>query len=411
MLTAPELDDLIERLDHYILNPQGYSDKVKKKIEELYELLYKIKPISDDEYKVLYFSTEKGSIDNYSYYIYEKDVEDFNYEECKKWFNEDYPEDLKWYRMVSSRYNNYFAISINSKNVISADLDQEGNDFIDNQLLELLNFLIVKTKNCIEMLENGTYNDYISKNYSNRNRFGVIKRKDYWRLYPESKESLLKEISREEIDYFVKNASDKTDDRIKKMTSGKYFECVKLAYEANNYEIGNLTDKELYLKYADGRDEGLCDLSEEDSDQFDKWYNDKSRYGGHPWEIMPGHSFARVNLCVAHDDKGYFLFLDGTRVLRNIEIAKMYLEFKKHNIPLEIYSVNTIKQSLEGTDYIGIVPQEIMPIYCESYFKEYNPVEFIHLKDDKILNHIQWEPLEEINLKQKQKVRTKKFML
>ncbi len=409
MLKAPEVDDLIERLDRYILNPVGYSKKVKEKIEELYELLDKIKPISDDEYRVLYFNADKGSIDNFSYYIYEKDEEDFNYEECERWFNEEYPEDLKWYRMTSSRYKNYFAISLNSKRVIYADLDQEGNDYIDNQLLEILNFLIAKTRSSIEMLENGTYNDYIYENYSNRNRFGVIKRKDYWSLYPESKENLLKEISKEEIEDFVKNASEKTSDRIENMTSGKYFECVKLAYEANNYELGDLTDKELYLKYADGRDEGLRDLNEDDSNQFDNWYNDKSRFGGHPWEIMPAHSFARVNLCVAHDEKGYFLYLDGSRVLKNVEIAKIYLTFKKHNIPLEIYSVDTIKNSLEGTDYIGIVPREIMPIYCEGYFKEYNPVEFTHLKDDKMLDYVKWEPLEEIKLKGK--VRSKKSML
>ena len=405
MLTAPELDSMIDILNRHTLNPDGCSNKVKQKLEELYELLNKIEPLSDDEYRVLYFSAEKGSIDNYDYYINEKDEEDFDYEECENWFNEQYSEDIKWYRMISSRYKNFFTISLNSKVVINTDLDKEENSFIEEDLLGLINFLIVKAKNCLEMLENGTYNDYINKNYSNKNRFGVIKRKDYWEAYPESKESLLENISQEEIDDFIKNASEKTDNRIENMTSGKYFECVKLAYQANNYKIEGLTDKELYLKYADGRDEGLCDLDPNDSNQFDNWYNTESRFGGHPWEIMPGHSFARVNLCISHDDKGYYLALDGSRVLRNIEIAKMYLIFKKYNIPIEIYNIDAIKRSLEGIDYIGIVPQEITPYYCEGYFKVSHPVEFTHMEDDKILNYIKWEPLEEIELKQKVKVK------
>ena len=149
---------------------------------------------------------------------------------------------------------------------------------------------------------------------------------------------------------------------------------------------------------ADGRDEGLSKIDENSSNEFDKWYNDDSKFSGHPWEIIRGHSFLRVNLCVGHDNKGYYLFLDGTKILRKVEIAKIYLVLHKNNIPIEIYSADTIKNAFKGNDYIGIVPNEIMPIECGRYFKKYNPTEFIHMKDEKIFKYIKWEPLDKVEL-------------
>lgn len=397
MIYAPKLDFLLEVLDNRKYNPEVYDIKVKEKLTILFALLDKIKPLSDDEYKVLYFSVEKGNIQDYGdYEELKKYGEVLNYEEFQRRFNEDYPDEVKWYKMISTRYKNYYTVSINSKNIIYADMDNKNDYFENYQLQELLSFLITKVENCIKMLKEGTYNHYISCNYSYKNRFGVINRSDYWKIYPEIKNNLLNEISQKEIDDFIKNASDKTNFRIKHMTSGKYFECVGLVYKNTGYDIGNLTNKELYLKYADGRDEGLSKIDENSSNEFDKWYNDDSKFGGHPWEIIRGHSFLRVNLCVGHDNKGYYLFLDGTKILRKVEIAKIYLVLHKNNIPIEIYSADTIKNAFKGNDYIGIVPNEIMPIECGRYFKKYNPTEFIHMKDEKIFKYIKWEPLDKV---------------
>ena len=299
--------------------------------------------------------------------------------------------------MISTRYKNYRMISINNKTIIYADMDMEIA-FENIQLCELLDFIIVKVKDCIKRLEDGTYNNYIKENYSYKNRFGVIERKKYWEIYPEVKNNLLNEITQEEIDYFLENASDKIENRIKNMTSGKYFECVGLSYKNIGYEIGNLTDKELYLKYADGRDEGLSKIDENSSQEFDKWYKDEKKFGGHPWEIIRGHSFTRVNLYVGHDENGYYLSLDGSIILSKIEIVKIFNILSKNNIPIRVYNVDIIKDAFKGDDYIGIVPDDIMPIECGGYFKKYKPREFIHMIDDKLFKYIKWDPLENIEL-------------
>ena len=193
-MTAPKLDFLLKVFDNRTYNPENYDSKVKDKLNKLYNLLDKIKPLSDDEYKVLYFSAEKGNIKEYgNYEDLKADEEVSSYEEFVNRFNEEYPDKIIWYKMTSSKYKNYRMISINSKNIIYADMDNENTNFENYQLQELLDFLINKTKECIKMLEDGIYNDYILKNYSYKNKFGVIKRNKYWELYPAIKEKLLDE--------------------------------------------------------------------------------------------------------------------------------------------------------------------------------------------------------------------------
>ncbi|MBR2827975.1 MAG: hypothetical protein IKE70_01930 [Bacilli bacterium] len=398
-MKAPRFDSIIRRLDNRNYNPQIYTRKVKVKLNELYDLLDKIKPILEDDLKKIYFSAERGTIEDYGNYEELKEFgEVSSYEEFEKYYKEDYPDDKNWYQMSTNKYKNYRMISINSNIIIYADMDNENDFFESYELLELLDFLIQKVKECIKKLEDGTYNEYIANNYSYKNKFGVIKRKDYWELYPDSKKNLFNEISQDEMNYFIENARDQILNRIKNMTSRKYFECVALAYKSIGYEIGNLSDKELYLKYADGRDEGLCKIDEDSKEEFDIWYNDKTRFGGHPWEIIRGHSFARVDLYVAMDEEGYYLSIDGNTILRKIEIVKIFNAFNKNNIPIRIFHPEIIKESLKGNDYIGIVPRYIVPIRCESYFKKYKPREFTHVEDYEIVKYIKWEPLEKIEL-------------
>lgn len=398
-MKAPKLDFLLDVFGDKSYNPDSYDVKVKEKINRLYDLLDKIKPIGDDEYRVLYFSADRGNIEDYGdYEELKNNGEVSSYEEFESYFSEEYPDELCWYKISFSRYKNYRMISINSKIIVYADMDQDAY-FESSQLQELMDYLIVKVNECIDMLKEDTYNEYILKNYSYKNRFGVIKRSDYWKIYPDVKNNLLNNISQEEMDYFINNASDNIDKRINNMTSGKYFECVKLAYEVNDYDIFNKTNKELYLKYADGRDEGLSEIDDNSSEEFDKWFHDDIRFGGHPWEIIVGHHFARVNLGVGCDDSGYYLTLDGRIILRKIEIAKIFNILSKNNVAVRVYNSDIIKEAFKGNDYIGVVPNDILPIECGGYFKEYKPVEFIHMEDEKMFKYIKWEGLEKIELK------------
>ena len=57
---------------------------------------------------------------------------------------------------------------------------------------------------------------------------------------------------------------------------------------------------------------------------------------------------------------------------------------------------------VSGTDYIGIVPEKVMPVYCHSYFpKEDCIVDFMNLPMEKreiIINAAYWYQNEEVRL-------------
>ena len=145
-LTAPEMDNLIRIFEIKTFNPEYYDNKVKEQLNELYDLLDKIKPLEGgDDLKIIYFSTERGSIKDYGDYEELLEYGDISsYEEFERNYNEEYTDEIYWYRLVTSKYENYRAISINHKSIIYADMNSESTHFENKQLQELLAFIIYK---------------------------------------------------------------------------------------------------------------------------------------------------------------------------------------------------------------------------------------------------------------------------
>lgn len=51
-----------------------------------------------------------------------------------------------------------------------------------------------------------------------------------------------------------------------------------------------------------------------------------------------------------------------------------------HTIPFKLWVAKEILAMVSGTDYIGIVPEKIIPVYCHSYFpKEGHILDFMNL--------------------------------
>ena len=297
---------------------------------------------------------------------------------------------IYWYRLDATKYKNYRIVTINYKTIINADISDNKINFIIDEYISILDFLIFKVKWCLKLLKEKKYNDYIENNLPYENRFGIIKRSDYWNIYPNLKRELLNQIKE-----FVKNDFNKPVDRIKHMTSGKYFKFVKKAYEALNYNT-TLDSVETYFKYSNGKDENLSKINPNSSKEFDKWYNDENRFGGHPFEIIRGTSSTRINLYIEKDN-GYYLALNGRTIKKNIEIAKIYLALKKE-VPIYLYNHEVIKNSLCASDYLGVVPKDLPLTGCNIYFKNQIPLEFIYY-NEKFLEHIKWEKIKKVYLK------------
>jgi hypothetical protein len=66
----------------------------------------------------------------------------------------------------------------------------------------------------------------------------------------------------------------------------------------------------MYLRFADGRDEGSTELPANSADAFTKWYH-SGRRGGHPCEVYRGGNTTHINLGATQRHEGWSVFLGG----------------------------------------------------------------------------------------------------
>ena len=204
--------------------------------------------------------------------------------------------------------------------------------------------------------------------------------------------------------------------RIKSFTANDYFKACALGYKVCGKNTEGMSPAEMYLKYSDGRDEGLTGtghgLNEgpgidfDDPEAWNEWYFGK-RGGGHPWEIIPGGTSTHMDLFVCHDEHhigylyrigkiteeeynkrkvsaGFYYRIEGKH--RPFEAVNFYVALSAAGLPVVLDDAEEIMARFDGSDYIGIVPHDTPTRYCENLFpSEYgNVIDFMHIYDDEM---------------------------
>jgi len=153
---------------------------------------------------------------------------------------------------------------------------------------------------------------------------------------------------------------------------------------------------------ADGRDGGLKGIAGDSQEAFYDWYQGSDRIGAHPWEICRGGNSTHISLYVMYDDDSWKLRLAGSSIARVEETVKMAIALYDKNIPFTLDDAEGILHMVTGNDYIGIVPDYIIPRYCHSLFPNKDKIiDFINLgyeEDEVIISNAYWYPLEKIEI-------------
>lgn len=259
-------------------------------------------------------------------------------------------------------------------------------DAFPNEIPEFVQWLVNSVKECIEMLRAGTYNDFVRENLPPQHRTGKIRRSDFWTVWPENRAEFFEDISEEDVAEFIRLASIQTEnyhglkDRLPQMTANDFYRFCAIGYAACNYKGCDKTPKEQYYLNADGRDDGLKDLPSNDPEAFHAWLHDKERRGGHPWEVCRGGNSTHVSLMVVDDENGYWLYLAGNN--RTIETIHFYLALSKAGIPVYLREAPVFVRRLQGDEMIGIVPEGVIPKYCEGHFPDEHIIDYMNLPDE-----------------------------
>ena len=445
-LVAPDLDRLLNCFHDRHLNSSRPSPELAAAMDPLFAALSTLAPLkTNDEARAIWLRIPRGSIEDYDSF---EDLVEYGEVETREEYEarwlEDYPDAFKWYELVTvesyakDRSLRFRAVALDNKTVISASLEQEaepGNLFTEEAAIKLCGLLTKAVAEPMRKLREGTYNDEVSADLPYQFRTGVIRRSALWSIDPAWKARDMDGLSEDSIAALRARMTGGANEtqrigRISSFTANDFFRACAIGYGALGYDCSNASPSELYLRYADGRDEGLTGtgygLNEgpgidfQDPAAWDAWYFDRGRGGGHPWEIVRGGNSTHLDLFVMHDryeldwqlrsgkiseaeyrkriaGAGYYFRLSGKH--RPLEAVTFYLSLSGAGLPVILDNAEEILARLEGTDYVGIVPHHVIPKYCEGMFPERygRVIDFMHVYDEdleSLASVIEWLPEE-----------------
>ena len=415
-LKQPQVAQYCEWLranDHFGMQACSYDERSNALLDELFSLLEQISPIDENGTRSLWLRAERGTIEDFGDAEEEIAEGNFDSEEefiasWESWF----PEELEWYQFsaVQLRDKAYRAVMLRNHFVIIQDKHAEQSPF-PKEIPEFVQWLIDGVSECIDMLKAGKYNDFVRDNLPPQYRTGTICRKDYWDTWPEAREEFFKDISRADVDEFVQRASlqsGRTEaeiGRLNRITANDFYRFCAMGYAENGYQGCDKTPKEQYYLHADGRDEGLKDVEPDDPEAFHTWLHDRTYRGGHPWEVCRGGNSTHVSLYVMEDECGYYLYLAGNAWNRTIETVKFYIALTRAGVPVYLDEASVLVDRLTEREKIGIVPEGVIPAYCENRFPKEHIIDFINLPYEdweKFLPFCTWYEEQQIKLMQGQ---------
>lgn len=408
---APQIDRWRPSSSH-----QGHSEldaRSKKMLGDLFKELSRLKTCGSagDEVYSLWMCADRGPMEAFGDWeesVASGDVKDRA--EYEAMWKEYYPNEKVWYEMAACRNEEgYMAVYLKHRQWIEIRPDEKRGEWLD--MSELIQWMIDGAGGCVAKLEKGTYNEEVNRKLPVEMRTGTITRQDMWRIFPEEKADFFKNFRESEVREFAALTADYTDDypkpagRLEQMTANDFYRFCSIGYHANAYSgLDALPLREQYEAHADGRDEGLGEIDADSSEAFQKWYTDRKRHGGHPWEVCRGGNSTHVALFVRHDEKGYYLEVDGRSWSRCVETAKFFLALSHQGLPVVVDDGKAMSARFLGTDKIGIVPDGVFPRYCESLFPDETILDFMNLpfeKRNEVASAAVWQPLDRVELRDK----------
>lgn len=442
MLNATSVDRYLCRFDRDLHNPAPATAAMRTALDSLFESLEPLAPLAkSSEAKSIWLMIPRGTIDDFDDYeeMLEEGEVSFQEEYLNLWEKE-YPSEICWYELVIAEHDRYRGVSLDNRTIVNVDLSEPAPQhlFNDDLAIPLLEMITQSAKESMALLKRGTYNGIVARDLPIKFRTGVVKRNDLWRADPEYREAVFEGMTDELFSSFQRLITSGVNHigRLPSMTGNTFLTACAIGYEACEYRGADRSLVDQYLLHADGRDEGLTGrghglhagpgINLDSPSAWDSWYFDRDRRGGHPWEVCAGANSTHIDLYVCHDRSslefdyrrgllseqeytermaraGYYFQVAGKAWTRSVEAVKFYMAIHNAGLPVVLSDADAILARFQGSDYVGIVPCNVTPVYCESLFPErYGRIlDFMHANDDDgWLNAVEWLPEEEVVLLQ-----------
>ena len=430
-MNAMRVDYWIQALHHRSFECANLDEASQDMLRKLFEITDALKPVGEDDLKLFWISVKRPTMKQYRASYGEDDISD---DELRSEYEREYPHAKMWYKVRMVHHGNadreFFGVFLNGDYLLA--INDPNSKGYPTDATEFIGWLVEQASNVVERVKAGVYIEEIARELPKEYLYGKILRKDYWDIYPEEREAYRGEFTQQEIDDFLALSSELNEDHPRgwipdnawsSMTARQYYEACGVVYKSLGLSprgkkwkyidsedelkrYGDPTPKEQYYMFADGRDDGLRNVPMDDSEELEKWLNEKGEYyefnGSHPWEIRPSFSTSfSMHMGIHHQGK-YFLWLSGKKLGRSAETIHAYLALRQAGYPIELIDGKRILARLTETDYI-----EILPDYCDSIYgsSAYDMLDAINLKDgekpEKVCEKAIWKPEKTVELKEK----------
>lgn len=392
----------LSRVDYMLIgNDFTYTNESYHLLDKLFSLVSQIAP-EKNGIRNFWVKAARGNVETHRE-EYEEMLEDGeveNWEEFVAIWHDYYPNETDWVELSFIMDGGYKAIIANHKMVLEVS-DRKPHKAYPHDVSEFVEWMIEATTGVIDELRKGTYNDTVNRELPPQRRVGTIRRRDMYRVFPEWKAEDLKELSVAEIAEFIGAAThNKPCGELRRMCANDFYRFCSLGYMANKYDVDDLTPKEQYSRFADGRDEGLNEIDPDSCEAFANWLSNR-RGGGHPFEVCRGGNSTHIDLFVTNREGKYEVVLQGHSEGRFVETIKFYLALRHANIPVTLRNADTLVKRLMGEEEIGIVPESVFPRYCDSYFPGKEIISFMNLPEENraaFAGLCKWQDLEPVKL-------------
>lgn len=324
----------------------------------------------------------------------------------------------KWHHLKVVQYKETFYLTIMDRDYCQLSVEPDKEVQVEEKYhrkgIEEWESLIISAMKWLKNVKSNWLkaNQIMVASYPLNQRKGIVPhaliRDSVKDLYDISKE--LGEKKRDKFIHLVEKGYFMHDKNFirESMTANDFFEYCKIAYIAgkrdDDYVDKNLTGREMYERYADGRDNGLLDIAGDCPQEFADWIDKKhpkSSIGGHPWEIKRGGNTTHIDLYVSrpsYRNEGFVLTLNGPSFTRLKETLNMFLAIHNAGLPITISDAEGIRKRLLGTDNIGIIPAYMSTHRANQGFYKQDVNDVMHYDDlgrfkRRITPFITWEPL------------------
>lgn len=172
--------------------------------------------------------------------------------------------------------------------------------------------------------------------------------------------------------------------QIKNISLNDYLNIASVCYKgAYQKEAENLSNLEMYKKWADGRDGGMLSINDWDSKkEFSEWYQSAKYTGSHPFEIVFSWHRHGIHLYPPYDSSPYYT-IRVTNYAYAWDFIKMVEKLVEMQIPFNAGNLEEVFDFLTGDTYFIVnTIGEYHFIYTPS--REYKKKYFPYIEWDEI---------------------------